>query len=325
MNHDARAGQTPSPAGRKAVRRRLGIALLLALSILTIEIVGAIVSNSLALFADAGHVAGDASAILLALGAIWLAGRPGGRQRTFGWYRAEIIAATLNGGALLVIAGVIIWQAASRVGDDPQIAGTALLGFAAGGLLVNLVSAFILRESQRENLNVRGVYYHVIGDALGSVAALIAGIVIIVSGWQTIDLVVSVIIALLIVAGAVALLREAANVLLEAAPPGLDVDAVAGEICSVDGVIGVHDLHLWTVTSGFPALSCHIEIGDAADGESVLVAVTQRLQTRFALSHVTLQPESAALHNAMSCCDFPDQPTASTFSAGHRETILPRS
>jgi cobalt-zinc-cadmium efflux system protein len=290
----------------------------LALAILAIEIVGGIVSNSLALFADAGHVLGDAAALALALGAIQLAARPGSRRRTFGWYRAEILAALLNGAALLVIAGVIVWRAVVRIGDDPEVAGVELVAFALTGLAVNLVSAALLHGGQRDNLNVRGAYYHVVGDALGSVGALVAGVVIVASGWTAIDVIASVAIAALIVVAAARLMAEATNVLLEAAPRGIAVEAVAEEICGVEGVIGVHDLHLWTVTSGFAALSVHVEIGDETDPADVLSPVTRRLQDRFGLQHITLQPESSALHNVMQCCDLPDRQTLGAYSTGHR-------
>ncbi|MEE9278419.1 MAG: cation diffusion facilitator family transporter [Dehalococcoidia bacterium] len=308
---------------RSGVSKKLRIVLALALAVLAVEIVGGFVTNSLALFADAGHVAGDAVAVALALGAIWLTSRPGGGQRTFGWYRAEIIAAMLNGGALLVIAGVIVWRAVERIGADPEIAGGELLGFAAGGLLINIASVVILREGQRDNLNVRGAYYHVVSDTLGSVGALIAGIVVLASGWVPVDLIVSMAIAVLIVASAVRLLRETMDVLLEAAPAGMEVESVGAEVCRVAGVVGVHDLHLWTVTSGFPALSCHLEIEEEASAEEVLVRVTLRLRERFDLHHVTLQPESLALHNAMACCEFPDQSAA--YGAERQEAVASKS
>lgn len=308
----------PPPIPRRAVTRRLYIALGLALAILVTEIVGGIVSNSLALFADAGHVLGDAAALALAIGAIRLAARPGSRRRTFGWYRAEILAALVNGAALLLIAAVIVWRAVVRIGTDPEIAGVELVAFALTGMAVNLVSAALLHAGQRENLNVRGAYYHVVGDALGSVGALVAGVVIVASGWVAIDVIASVVIAALIVVAAMKLMVEATNVLLEAAPRGIAVDEVAEAICGVEGVIGVHDLHLWTVTSGFAALSAHVEIGDATDPGDVLSPVTRRLQERFGLQHITLQPESSTLHNVMQCCDLPDSQMLGAYSMGHR-------
>ena len=162
----------------------------------------------------------------------------------------------------------------------------------------------MLHDGQRHNLNIRGAYYHVLGDTLGSVAALTVGVVILTTGWVAVDLVASLAIAGLIVIGALRLLAEAIDVLLEAAPPGLDV----AEVTAVPGVLGVHDLHLWTVTSGFVSLSAHVEIADDTDPTSVLVPIAQRLQARFSLVHLTLQPETARLHEALECCHFLDQP-----------------
>ena len=307
MSHH-HAPEAAAAAERRGAQRRLQIALAIALAVLVMEIVGAIVSNSLALAADAGHVLGDVAAVGLALGAIWLAGRPGGTRRTFGWYRAEIMAAALNGGALLVIAGFLIWRALGRIGEHPEIDGLPLFGVALAGLVANIVSALMLHDGQRHNLNIRGAYYHVLGDTLGSVAALTAGVVVLTTGWVTADLVASLAIAGLIVIGALRLLAEAIDVLLEAAPPGLDVAEVTAEVTAGPGVLGVHDLHLWTVTSGFVSLSAHVKIADDTDPTSVLVPVAQRLQARFSLVHLTLQPETARLHEAMECCHFLDQP-----------------
>ena len=184
-------------------------AFLLALGMLGIEIAGGLLFNSLALLADAGHVLGDALAVGLALGAIWLAGRPGGRRRTFGWARAEIMAAMLNGGALPAIAALIVWRAALRLDDDPDVAAVGLLALGLTGLAVNGIAAWLLHPEQERNLNVRGAYYHIIGDALGSVGALTAGTVILATGWSTIDAAASFAIAVLIAWNAVRLLREA--------------------------------------------------------------------------------------------------------------------
>lgn len=303
---------------RQDARRRLRWAFLLALGMLGVEIAGGLLFNSLALLADAGHVLGDALAVGLALGAIWLAGRPGGQQRTFGWARAEIIAAMLNGGALLVIAAVIVWRAVLRLGDDPDVAGVGLLALGLTGLTVNGIAAWLLHAPQARSLNVRAAYYHVLGDALGSVGAVTAGIVIVATGWSTIDALASFAIAGLIAWNALRLLHEAIDVLLETAPPDLDVEVIALRLRELPGVLGVHDLHLWTVTSGFPALSCHLEVDEIANIESVLVSAAYRLQDEFGLQHVTLQPETGALHEAMACCDFPDLAALGAFSVGHR-------
>lgn len=308
----------PSQAGH---RRRLSYALALAVSMLGLELAGGLLSNSLALLADAGHTLGDAAAVGLALGALWLAERPGSRRRTFGWARAEILAAMVNGSALLAIAGLVAWRAAVRIDADPEIAGGQLLAFAAVGLAANVAAALALRSGQRSNLNVRAAYYHVIGDALGSVGALVSGVVVLAWGWAPIDAIMSFVIAGLIAFNAVRLLREAADVLLEAAPPELDVSEVAGELCRLPGVLGVHDLHVWTVASGFAALSCHMEVAEEADADAILIAAATRLRDRFGLQHVTLQPETTRLHTAMACCEFPDLQSLGDHSVGHREPV----
>ena len=184
--------------------------------------------------------------------------------------------------------------------------GGALLGFALVGLAANLVAAMILHGPHAQSLNVRGAYYHVLGDALGSVAALVAGVVILAAGWTTIDIIASLVIAVVIAVVALRLLWEAGEVLLEAAPRNLGVEDVERTIRGTDGVLGIHDLHLWTVSSGFPALSCHLEVDETAAAESILVTVTQRLREEFGLQHITIQPETTLLHAAMECCEFPD-------------------
>ena len=284
---------------------------------LALEITGGLFTNSLALLADAGHVLGDAGALLLALGAIWLAGRRADSRRTFGWYRAEILAALINGVALLVIAGAISARAAGRLGDDPEVNGGALLTIAAIGLLGNLAGVRLLYARQRDDLNIRGAYYHLVGDALGSVGALVAGAVILATGWVTIDLIASLAVAALLLLSGARLIRASLNVLLEAAPTGIDVNEIAADLCGIPGVLGVHDLHIWTVTSGFPAVSCHVEIAEESDAERVIVPAAQRLQERFGLRHVTLQPETAAVHEAIQCCEFPDQARTAPLSVGH--------
>ncbi len=227
------------------------------------------------------------------------------------------MAALINGVALLLIAGAISARAAGRLGDDPEVNGGALLAIAAIGLLGNLAGVRLLSARQRDDLNIRGAYYHPVGDALGSVGALVAGAVILATGWVTIDLIASLAVAALLILSGARLIRASLNVLLEAAPPGIDVNAIAAVLCGIPGVLGVHDLHIWTVTSGFPAVSCHVEIAEASDAERVIVPAAQRLQERFGLRHVTLQPETAAVHEAIQCCEFPDQARMAPLSVGH--------
>lgn len=309
-DHAASAPSVLIHAARRRAQRRLGVALGLALGVLALEVVGGLLTNSLALLADAGHVLGDAGAVGLALAALWMAGRPGSAQRTYGWHRAEVLAALVNALALFVLAGLIVWRAVVRIGGEPAIEGWGLLGVAVVGLAANAAAAAILHESRATSLNVRGAYLHVIGDALGSAAVIVAGVVVLLADWAPIDAIASLVIAVLIAVGGVRLLRETVDVLLEAAPRGIEVGAVAAEIGLVPGVLGVHDLHLWTVTSGFLALSAHLEVETEADAERVLAPVTRRLRDRFGIQHLTLQPETATLHAEMACCGFPDLPAA---------------
>ncbi len=295
---------------RQHVRHRLWFAFGITFSVLILEIVGGLVTNSLALFADAGHVVADVGAIGLALGALWLAERPGEARRTYGWHRVEVLAALGNGLGLFIVAAIIVWQAVERAGSAPEINGVGLFAIAGVGLAGNLASAAALHDSHTVNLNVRGAYLHVLGDAVGSVGALTAGAVIWTTGWDPVDVVASVMIAVLVGFAGLRLVRETIDILLESAPRDVDLAAITEELTDVQGVLGIHDLHLWTVTSGFLALSGHIEIADEADSQGVLIPVAQILQSRFGIQHITLQPETASLHEIIGCCEFLDEQRA---------------
>jgi len=279
-------------------RRRLIVVLGLTLAVLAAEVVGAIVSGSLALLADAGHMATDAAGIALALGAVTLAQRPARGRRTFGWQRIEILAAVANGLLLLVVAGYVLVQAVRRIGDPPEIGSGLMLAIAVVGLVVNLISLAVLHQGRRESLNVRGAYLEVLADALGSVAVIVAALVILLTGWTPADIVASVVIGFLVLPRAWHLLREALDVLLEAAPKGVDLDDVRTHILEVDGVIGVHDLHAWTITSGLPVLSAHVVVTDealaAGHGGRVLDSLCECLGEHFDMEHCTFQIEAAA-------------------------------
>ena len=285
-------------------RRRLLVVLVLTLAVLAAEVVGAMVSGSLALLADAGHMATDAAGIALALGAVTLAQRPARGRRTFGWQRIEILAAVANGMLLLLVAGYVLVEAVRRIGDPPEIASGLMLSVAAVGLVVNLVSLAVLHEGRKGSLNVRGAYLEVLADALGSVAVIVAALVILVTGWTPADIVASVVIGFLVLPRAWHLLREALDVLLEAAPRGVDLDDVRTHILGVDGVLGVHDLHAWTITSGLPVLSAHVVVTEealaAGHGGRVLDALCECLGAHFDMEHCTfqLEAESHAGHEA---------------------------
>ena len=281
---------------RAAGRRTLAIALAMTAVVFVAELVGGVLTNSLALLADAGHMLSDVLALSLALLAFWMADRPASAQRTFGFQRAEVLAAAANGILLLLVAAFVFWQAAQRFADPPEVDSAPMLAIAVVGLLVNGVSAFILYPQQARSLNVRGAFYHVLGDLLGSVGAITAGIVMLTTGWFLADPLAGVIIGLLIVAGAVRLLRESLSVLLEAVPPHIDPQAVERALKATPGVTGLHDLHIWTVTSGLVALSCHCELDGERDSDEVLAELCDMLHAQFEIHHVTIQPELTRLH-----------------------------
>ncbi len=279
-------------------RRRLLLVLGLTLAVMAAEIIGGLVSGSLALLADAGHMATDAAGIALALGAVTLAQRPARGRRTFGWQRVEILAAVANGLLLLVVAGYVLMEAVRRIGEPPDIDSGLMLGVAAVGLLVNLGSLAALHRGRAESLNVRGASLEVLADALGSVAVMVAAVVILTTGWAPADIIASAVIGVLVVPRAWQLLREALDVLLEAAPRGVDLGNVRTHILEVDGVLGVHDLHAWTITSGLPVLSAHVVVSDealaAGHGGRVLDALCACLGEHFDVAHCTFQLEAAA-------------------------------
>jgi len=281
-----------------AQRRRLGVVLVLTLAVLAAEVVGAVLSGSLALLADAGHMATDAAGIALALGAVTLAQRPARGRRTFGWQRIEILAAVVNGLLLVAVAVYVLVEAVRRIGHPPDIGAGLMLAVAAGGLVVNLGSLALLHRGRDESLNVRGAYLEVLGDALGSVAVIVAAVLIATTGWTGADVVASVAIGFLVLPRAWHLLREALDVLLEAAPKGVDLDDVRAHIAGVDGVVGVHDLHAWTITSGLPVLSAHVVVTEealaAGHGGRVLDALCACLGEHFDMEHCTFQLEGEA-------------------------------
>ncbi|MGR4010139.1 cation diffusion facilitator family transporter [Leucobacter sp. 1207-22] len=282
-------------------RKRLIVVLVITLVVFVAQVVGALISNSLALLADAGHMLTDATGVFIALIASLIATLPATSKRTFGFLRVEVLAALINGIVLGVIAVVIFVQAIARFGDAPEVhAGPMLIAAILGGL-ANLVSLLILQRGQKESLNVRGAYLEVLGDLLGSVAVVIAGLIILFTGWTPIDPIASIAIALLILPRAYSLLKDVVAVLLEATPKGLDVEEVRAHMLAVPGVAAVHDVHAWTITSGVPAFSAHVTIEDGVwserDYHEVLDELKACLITHFDLDHSTLQlePESHAV------------------------------
>lgn len=300
--------------GGSANRKRLGLVLLLAAGYMLAEIAGGLWTNSLALLADAGHMLSDVAALALSLFAVWIAERPPTPQRTYGFYRAEILAALANGATLAAVAIYIFIEAYRRIADPPQVLGPAMTAIALGGLAVNLAGLWILRQGCIDNLNVRGAWLHVLTDALGSAGAIAAGGLIWALGWNWVDPLASVLIGLLVIYSAWRLLAESVSVLMESVPKGVDVDEVLSAMKLVSGVAAVHDLHVWTITSGRDALSVHVV---AAEGEAyapLLGRLRSMLHERFGFDHVTIQIEPEAFEACETSCPMDTRtPIASSF------------
>ena len=274
---------------------RLKWVLAITVSFMVVEVVGGVLSRSLALLADAGHMFTDVAALALTLLAMRLARRPPSARKTFGYVRFEILAALVNGATLLLIAGLILIEAWERLRSPVEIDAVVMLSVATLGLGVNIAGAMLLRAHAHDNLNVRGAYLHVLGDLLGSVGAIAAGVIILTTGWSPADPIISIVIALLIVFSAWKLVRESADVLLEAVPTHIDMDAVLGALRGIEGLDEVHDVHVWTLTSGFVALSAHGVIDDPAQHTRILDEVRERMSAH-GISHVTFQIEMRTLY-----------------------------
>ncbi|MDP2028012.1 MAG: cation diffusion facilitator family transporter [Thiobacillus sp.] len=269
------------------------IALLLTLGFAVVEVMAGYWSGSLALLSDAAHMVTDASSLGLAAAAARLARRPPSMQHSYGLVRAEVLAALLNSLAMLVLIGFIVYEAIQRFSAPHPIAGGTVVSVAAIGLIVNLVVAWTLHRGE-QTLNSRAALLHVLGDALGSVAAITAGIVILTTGWTPIDPLLSLFVALLISVSAVRLLREVVHVLMEGVPLHIELDRVGRDLAGLNGVLRVHDLHVWTLSTGTLALSAHLEIRNLAEWPAILAAARQTLESRHGIRHVTLQPEALA-------------------------------
>lgn len=279
--------------GHAGSNNGLLVALLLTLGFAVVEVVAGFWSGSLALLSDAAHMVTDASSLGLAAAAAWLARRPPSLQHSFGLVRAEILAALVNSLVMLGLIGFIVYEAIQRFSEPQPIAGGTVVVVAVVGLIVNLVVAWTLHHGE-QTLNSRAALLHVLGDALGSVAAITAGIVILTTGWTPIDPLLSLFVAVLISVSAIRLLLEAVHVLMEGVPLHIKLDTVGQDLAALPGVVHVHDLHVWTLSSGTLALSAHLEIQNLADWPALLDAARQTLESRHGIRHVTLQPEALA-------------------------------
>ncbi|MBK9739882.1 MAG: cation transporter [Actinobacteria bacterium] len=288
-------GHGPSISAGGAHRRQLLIVLGITTVVLVAEVVGGVITGSLALLADAGHMFTDVAGITLAVLAVSFASRPATDERTYGYYRLEILAAVINAVLLFGVAVFILFEAWQRWAAPPDVDGPLMLAFAAVGLVANVAGLVLLRSGSTTSLNVRGAYLEVLGDTLGSVAVIVAALVIAVTGWERADVVASVMVALMILPRTWSLLREATDVLLEAAPRGTDLAQIRQHLLDTPGVIDAHDLHVWTLTSGIPVLSVHVVVDNdvLADGRGgqVLDALGECLAEHFDVEHCTFQLE----------------------------------
>ena len=280
-------------------KKGLTIALAITSGIMLLEFVGGLVTNSLALLSDSGHMLSDVAALALSLMALWFARKPPSSNKTYGFYRAEILAALLNGLALFVIAGLIIWEAAERFVSPPKVAGGPMLTIAAIGLAANLLSAWSLMRfgDVKENVNVRSAYLHVLGDAIGSVGAIAAGLLMMAFSWYIADPIISVLVALLILKSAWGVVKQTMHILMEGTPATVDAEQIRRALQQIEGVRDVHDLHVWTITSGLDALSCHLLIDDPSESQRVLQQAVHLIERRFNILHTTIQVETDRLQH----------------------------
>jgi cobalt-zinc-cadmium efflux system protein len=280
QHHDVQGRVHPQP---------LAITLALVFLYMGIEVVAGLLSGSLALLADAGHMLSDAGALALTLFAIKFARRPATPKQTYGYYRAEILAAFVNGATLVTVAIFIFVEAYQRARNPPDVEGALIVAVASGGLLVNAAGLWILRSGRDGNLNMRAAWLHVMTDALGSIQAIMAGVLIWAFGWDWVDPLASVLIGCLVIYSSWSLIRQSVAVLMEAAPRGINVDDVRATLLEIPGVSAVHDLHVWEITSGFVALSAHLTCVDPARQEVVLRSAQELLARRFGIRHTTIQ------------------------------------
>jgi cobalt-zinc-cadmium efflux system protein len=275
-------------------RRALAVALALTASYTVVEVVGGLFAGSLALLADAVHMLSDNVALAVALVALWLATKPATPERSYGFKRAEVLAALANGVMLVALAIWIFVEAARRLRDPGDVLGGWMLAIALVGLAVNAAAGLVLSRARRDSINVEAAFRHVFADLLGSLGVAIAAVVILATGWVEADPVVSILIGLLVLASAWSILRDSTEILLESTPRGIDADALGRRLASAQGVVEVHDLHVWTITSGFPALSAHILVLPGEDCHGRRRELERLLHDEFGIEHTTLQVDHAS-------------------------------
>lgn len=284
---------------REGNKKGLLIALCITAGIMLLEFFGGLITNSLALLSDSGHMLSDASSLFLSLIAIWFASRPASPTKTYGFYRFEILAALFNAVTLFIIAGFIVYEAYERFFEPPTVASGTMMLIAGVGLLANLLSAWSLisKGDVKNNVNLRSAYLHVLGDALGSVGAIVAGLVMLLFDWYIADPIISVLVALLILKSAWGVLTHSVHILMEGTPITINQNEVKTSIEEIEGVINVHDLHIWTITSGLDSLTCHITIKDDADSQVVLQQAIDTIRETFKIEHTTIQIEKSDIQH----------------------------
>ncbi|MEC1373250.1 cation diffusion facilitator family transporter [Heyndrickxia oleronia] len=299
-HHGHHHGHSHFAETREGNKKGLIIALTITAGIMLLEFFGGLVTNSLALLSDAGHMLSDTSSLILSLFAIWFAQRPASRNKTYGFYRFEILAALFNGLTLFIIAGIIVWEAYGRFFQPPTVASGSMMVIAAIGLIANLISAWsLIRKSDiKNNVNLRSAYLHILGDALGSVGAIIAGALMLLFDWYIADPIISVIVALLILKSALGVMKQSIHILMEGTPITIDQSEVESYLKQINGVINVHDLHIWTITSGLDSLSCHLLVEEHADTQEILQRAIDLIKDKFQIEHTTIQIETKSLNHS---------------------------
>lgn len=285
------------------IGKPLKITLGIVLVIMVAEIIGGFLSNSLALLSDAGHMLTDALALGLSLFAISLTRRPATSKRTYGYHRAEIIAALVNGTVLILVSIFIFFEAYGRFSELPVVKSPMMMIIAGIGLVANLIGMLLLRKGSQKSINVRAAFWHIIGDTLASVGVIIAGVIIFFTGWYMADPILAVIIGIVILWGAVRIVKESVDILLESVPPHVEIERVIITVKTVPGVADLHDVHVWTITSGIYALSAHLSITDQMVSQScdILTKVNLVLAEEFNITHTTLQMECQSCPTGLAC------------------------
>jgi cobalt-zinc-cadmium efflux system protein len=299
MVHTHHGHNHQNESNNEGNKKGLIIALIITFSIMIIEFIGGLVTNSLALLSDAGHMLSDSSSLFLSLVAFWFAAKPPSPNKTYGFYRFEILAAFINGLTLFIMAGWIVYEAYERMIEPTVVSSKMMIFIALIGLTANLLSAyFLMKKGNVEgNLNVKSAYLHVLGDALGSIGAIVAGVIMLMFEWYIADPLISVVVAILILKSAWGILKTSIHILMEGTPVTIDQKKVQEILLSIKGVKNIHDLHIWTISSGLDSLTCHLIIEDHENEQNVLKQAINLIESNFGITHTTIQIETTDIHH----------------------------